>query len=140
MPNVIQTDFQGERSEDRLFALDAYFFAFFPWAVMNNIDFISEEWRTVRRTYRNARIYLASSITLCLYAAVIAEAQRRTNDNKELEAALVALMLDFVQLMRTLMGILQIDVFVSWSKHARECYYALISENGEKHRGEPRTT
>ena len=50
MMNVETGDFLRDHADNIWFVLGAYFFAFFPWAIMNNIDFISEKWRTCRRT------------------------------------------------------------------------------------------
>ncbi len=99
---------------------------------MNNVDFISEKWRTCRRTRNLARIHVASSIFPIIYVAVYAEAQRRDGDNKELGAALAALMFNVFQLMRTIMGIVQLNAFVAWCKDAVECMHALLGRDGEK--------
>ena len=101
---------------------------------MNNVDFISEKWRTCRRTRKLAHIHFASSILPIIYVAVYAEAQRRDEDYKEFGAALAALMFNVFQLMRTIMGIAQLNAFVAWCKHAVECLHALLGEdqkNGE---------
>ncbi len=63
--------------------------------------------------------------------AVYAEAQRRAEDNKELGAALAALMFNLFQLMRTIMGIVQLNAFVAWCKNAVECMRALSDKDGE---------
>ncbi len=54
-----------------------------------------------------------------------AEAQRRKEDNKEFAAALTALMFNIYQMMRTIMGWVQLNAFVAWCKHAVECIRAL---------------
>ncbi len=87
-----QIDIMAEHAYDRWFALGAYFFAFFSWSVMNNVDFTSEKWRACRRIRKLAHIHAASSILPIMYVAVYAEAQRRDGDNKELGAALEGLM------------------------------------------------
>ncbi len=115
----------AEISDNTLFVLGAYFFAFFPWTMMSNVDFISEKWRTVRRTRRLAWIHVVSSIFPVLYVATYAEAQRRANDSKELGAALAALMFNLFQLLRTIMGMAQLHAFVRWCKHAVQCIRAL---------------
>ncbi len=98
---------------------------------MNNVDFISEKWRTCRRTRKLAHIHAASSIFPIMYVAVYAEAQRRVDDNKELGAALAALMFNVFQLMRTIMGIVQLNAFVAWCKDAVECMGALLNKEDE---------
>ena len=112
---------------------------------MHNIDFISEKWRTCRRTRRLAHIHLASSIFPIIYVAVYAEAQRRDGDNKELGAALAALMFNVFQMMRTIMGLVQLNAFVAWCNHAVDCMNALqghicpVSEKKDgRGRDEPR--
>ncbi len=80
-----RTRLSERKCRQHLVCSRAYFFAFFPWAIMNNIDFISEKWRACRRTRKLARIHLASNIIPIIYVAVYAEAQRLPDDNKELE-------------------------------------------------------
>ena len=53
------------------------FFRLFPLGMMNNIDFISEKWRTCRRTRDLTRIHLAQYILPIIYLAVYAEVQRQ---------------------------------------------------------------
>ena len=125
METAAKTDYLKENAGNIWFVLGAYFFAFFPWMVMNNIDYISEKWRTCRRTRKLAHIHVASSILPIIYVAVYAEAQRRDGDSKELGAALSALMFNVFQLMRTIMGLVQLNAFVAWCKHAVECIDAL---------------
>ena len=127
-----QIDNLKDIAGNRWFVLGAYFFAFFPWMVMSNIDFISEKWRTCRRTRNLAYIHVASSIFPIIYVAVYAEAQRRDGDDKELGAALAALMFNVFQLMRTIMGILQLNAFVAWCKDGVLCMRALLGKDGEK--------
>ncbi len=98
---------------------------------MYNIDFISEKWRTCRRTRTLAYIHLAASIFPILYVAVYAEAQRRDEDNKELGAALAALLFNVFQLMRTVMGLVQLNAFVGWCEHAVKCMKALQGKGNE---------
>ncbi len=99
---------------------------------MHNIDFISEKWRTCRRTRKLAHIHIASSILPIIYVAVYAEAQRRDEDNKELGAALAALMFNVFQLMRTIMGLVQLNAFVAWCRHAVHCLESLKGEEDEE--------
>ncbi len=97
---------------------------------MNNVDFISEKWRTCCRTRNLGYIHVASSIFLIIYVAVYAEAQRRDGDEKELGAALAVLMFNVFQLLRTMMGFVQLNAFVAWCKHAVECMRALSGKDG----------
>ncbi len=131
METAIETDYLKAHASNIWFVLGAYLFAFFPWAVMNNVGFISEKWRTCRLTRKLARIHLASSILPIIYLAVYAEAQRRDGDNKELGAALAALMFNVFQLMRTIMGWVQLNAFVAWCKDAMECIRALEGDEYE---------
>ena len=119
-------------ADNTYFVLGAYFFAFFPWAVMHNIDFISEKWRTVRRTRTLSYAHVFSSVVPCLYVAVYAEAQRQKKDSKELGAAMAALMFNLIQLLRTLMGKMQLEAFVVWCKHAVESLRALLGADDER--------
>ncbi len=131
METATQRDYLKSNADNIWFVLGAYFFAFFPWAILNNIDFISEKWRTCRRTRNLARIQLVSYILPVIYVAVYAEAQRRKEDNKEFAAALTALMFNIYQMMRTIMGWVQLNAFVAWCKHAAECIRALEGDDHE---------
>ncbi len=142
MVNTETSDLLRDLADNIWFVLGAYFFAFFPWAIMHNIDFISEKWRKCSRTRILARIHLVSSIFPIIYVAVYAEAQRRAEENTEFGAALAALMFNVFQLLRTIMGIVQLNAFVAWCKDARECVRALSgidkagSENDRDSRAE----
>ncbi len=92
---------------------------------MHNIDFISEEWRTCGRTRKLGHIHIASSIFPTVIVALYAEAQRRDGDNKDLGAALAALLFYVFQLMRTVMGLVQLNAFIARCKDAVECIRAL---------------
>ncbi len=83
---------------------------------MRNLDFVSEKWRTCRRTRQLAHIHFTLSTLPIIYVAVYAEAQRRADDNKEFAAALEALMFNIFQL-----GWVQLNEFVAWCKDAVEC-------------------
>ncbi len=106
---------------------------------MSSIDFITSKWRTVRRTRRLAYIHLASSVFPIIYVATYAEAQRRAEDTKELGAALAALMFNLIQLLRTLMGIVQLNIFIRWCQHGVECIRALMGANEEEHEKDAKT-
>ncbi len=74
-------------ADDPWFILGAYFFAFFPWSVLNGLDYISEKWRTVRRTRNLARTHVVLTVFPMMYVATYAESQRRDGDYKEMAAA-----------------------------------------------------
>ncbi len=136
METATETDRLKALAGNIWFVLGAYFLAFFPWMIIHNIDFISEKWRTCRRTRKLAHYHLASSILPIIYVAVYAEAQRRDGDSKELGAALAALMFNVFQLMRTIMGWVQLNAFVAWCKDAVECIRALEEYDGLRWRPE----
>ncbi len=96
---------------------------------MSNIDFITEKWRTCRRTRNLANVHLFLSIVPMIYIAVYAEAQHRDQNNKELGAALVAILLNLFHLPRAIMGLVQLSPFVAWCKHANECM-GVLQTNG----------
>ena len=105
--------------------LGAYVFAFFPWGVMGNIDFITDKWRTIRLTRQLARIHIVSSVLPMVYVAAYAEAQRRANDSKEYGAALAAVCFNLIHLVRTNTGVIQVNAFVGWCKEIMEWMNAL---------------
>ncbi len=108
---------------------------FFPRAMLNSIDFISEKWRKCRRTRTLAYVHLAFSFLPMVYVAVYAEAQRRDEDYKEFGAAIAALMFNVYQAFRTVVGILQLNVFLAWCKDAVKCSRALLGRGGEDSEG-----
>ncbi len=114
METVAQPDYLKDNTDNILFVFGAYFCAFFPCMIMHESDFISEKWRTCRRTPTLAHRHIAASVFPMIYVAVYAEALRRAEDNKELGAALAALMFNLFQLMRSLMGLVQLNAFVVW--------------------------
>ena len=105
--------------------LGAYFFAFFPWAVMHNIDFISEKWRTVGRTRTLAYVHAIPSVVPCFHVSVYAETQRQNKYSEELGETTAALMFNMIQRLQTIMGMVEVEVFVEWCKDAMECCRAL---------------
>ncbi len=112
-------------ADSRPFVLGAYFCAFAPWGLINNIDFISEKWRTVKRTRQLARLHLLFAILPVFYVAAYAEAQRRAEDNKELGAALVALVFNVSHVLRTLFGNIQVAAFFRWASDLADCMRAI---------------
>ncbi len=112
----------------RPFVLGAYFCAFAPWGVISNIDFISEKWRTIRRTRKLVLCHLILSMLPVFYVAVYAEAQRRSNDSKELGAALVALFFNLSHFLRTLFGNMQVNAFLRWASDLADCMRAIRFE------------
>ena len=99
---------------------------------MHSIDFISEKWRTCRSCRNHAHVHLILSILPIIYIAKYAEAQRRDQDHKELGAALAALLFNLFQLMRTIMGLLQLNAFVAWCMHAEKCMNAVRGRDGQR--------
>ena len=63
---------------------------------------------------------------------VYAEAQHQNNDSKELGAATATVMFNVIQLLRTLMLIVQLEVFFMWCKHALECLRAKQGADEER--------
>ena len=98
--------------------------------VMHSIDFISEKWRTCSSTRNHAHVNLILSRLPIMYIAIYAEAQRKDQDHKELGAALAALLFNLFQLMRTIMGLVQLNAFVAWCKHAEKCMDAVRGKDG----------
>ncbi len=96
---------------------------------MKIFDFISEKWRTCRRTRHLAHIHVASSIVALTYITVYAEGQRRTGNNNELGAVLAAILFNIFHLMPTVPGILRPNAFVARCKDATECMRALSCRN-----------
>ena len=66
-----------------------------------------------------------------IYVAVYAEAQRQAQDEKDLDAALAALMFNLFQLLKTVMGKVQVDAFREWCKHEVKCIRALRGADEE---------
>ncbi len=114
-----------DTSRQHLVHYGGMFFRTFPWVFSNNFDFISEKWRTCRRTRNLAYIHVASSTVAILYLTLYAEVHRRVGNNKELGAALAAILFNVFLLMKTGIGILRLNAFVAWCKDTMECMHAL---------------
>ncbi len=131
MEAALQNGFLKRNADNIWFVLGAYFFAFYPWALMARVDFISGKLRTCRLTRQLARIYVASFIFPIIYVTVYAEAQRQANDYKEFGAAVAALMFNVFELLRAIMEIVQLNAFVAWCKDAVKCVGVLTDRGSD---------
>ena len=125
---AIPVDQLAEIADNPVFVLGAYFFAFAPWVLLSSIDFLSEKWRTVRRTRKLVRMHIVGSILPVFYVAVYADAQRRNGDFKEYGSALVALFFNLWHFIRTLFGNIQVDAYLKWANDLAKCMKALRFE------------
>lgn len=82
---------------------------------MQNVDFISEKWRTVRYTRHLGYVHLAFSIVPLPYIVFYAHLQQISSDYKEMMAAVVVILMALYHICRTIWGLLQLDAFYAWS-------------------------
>ena len=101
-------------SEHPAIIVAAYLVVIFPWGVIQNIDFISEKWRTVRHTRHLGYFHLALSIVPLPYIIFYAHLQRISSDFKEMMTAVVVILMAIYHTFRTIWGLLQLDAYKMW--------------------------
>lgn len=117
--------------------LSAYIAAFFPWTVLLTLDFISPTWRRVRDVRIAGYVNLIFAAIPALYIMFYIVLQAGFDD-KEMFAAIVALVLVLLHLARTLWGLWQLQIFATWASQsicalrALGIEYKLNSELNEK--------
>lgn len=89
----------------------AYLMDIFPWGVLYNFDFITEKWRTIRRTRNLARLHLTIAISPMPFIVFYAHLQLVSQDCKEMMAAVIGILMC---LYRTAWGLVQLDAFSRW--------------------------
>lgn len=99
----------------------AYFAAFFPWGVLQGLDFISPRWHKVRNIRRKGYFHLAVSIPPLGYVLFYSHVQRMSGDYKEMSAAIAAAVLTLIHILRTMWGLFQLQAFKAWCTRALMC-------------------
>lgn len=98
--------------------IPTYLVVFLPWAIIQTIDFISSEWKTVQQTRRQGRIHMFILILPVIILAVYIYFQNKANDYKEMSTAILAIIISMTQLMRTWWGLWQLEEFKKWAAQA----------------------
>ncbi len=102
-------------AENGAFVLFAYFLAFGIWTAASGNDFISSNWKTVRRTRRRGQMHVIFVFVPMIYMTVYIVAQQRNGDYQEMGAALLALAFAVLHLIRTVVGLWQLLIFKKWT-------------------------
>lgn len=89
--------------------IPAYLVVIFPWGIIQNIDFISDKWRTVRQTRHLGYVHLALSIIPLPFIVFYAHLQQISGDYKEMMASVVVILTAAYHISRTIWGLMQLD-------------------------------
>lgn len=92
----------------------AYLIVIFPWGITQNVDFISDKWRTIRHTLHLGYLHLAFSIVPLPYIIFYAHLQRISGDYKEMMTAVVVILMSIYHMKRTVWGLMQLNEYHTW--------------------------
>ncbi len=110
-------------ADDKRLVIAAYVCAFIPWGFLYASDFISANWRTVRKTRLLAALHLLISIppmSVVLFYSVVQDAN---GDYKEMMAAVLALVFSLYHVARTVFGLVQVRAFMKWCIETKGCMH-----------------
>lgn len=98
------------------FVSAVYLIVLLPWGFLYFHDFISDRWRGIGQTFRDGIIHIVIVSVPMPVIIVYIVLQRRlpSPDNKEMYAAITALVLSLYHLLRTLWGLQQLLRFRRW--------------------------
>ncbi|PXF41917.1 hypothetical protein BWQ96_08369 [Gracilariopsis chorda] len=121
--------------------IPAYVAAFMPWTAFSTKDFISDKWKTVRRTRTDGYINLLCSIIPAIYILFYATTQYTANDWQEGSAAIAALLFALLHGARSAWGLWQLYVFRTWCAESIDALEAMgitfiFSDKERRHRVE----
>ena len=94
----------------------AYLIVIFPWGMIQNIDFITEKWRTITHTRNLGYMHLAFCLAPLPYIVFYTHLQRISGDFKEMMTAVVVILMAIYHIFRTVWGLLQVDAYYVWCK------------------------
>lgn len=77
----------------------------FPWGIIQNVDFISEKWRTIAHTRHLGYLHLALTFIPLPYIMFYAHLQQISKEYKEMMAAVVVILMAIYHIMRTVFGL-----------------------------------
>lgn len=81
---------------------------------MNNVDFISDKWRTIRHTRHLGKVHFIFTIIPLPCIVFYAHLQRLSGDFKEMMTSVVVILMAIYHILRTSMGLMQLNAY-----HAR---------------------
>ena len=108
-------------ADDKRLVVAAYVCAFIPWGFLYASDFISANWRSVRKTRLLALLHLLISVPpmgVVLFYSVVQDAK---GDYKEMMAAILALVFSLYHVARTCVGLIQVQAFMKWCVEMKLC-------------------
>lgn len=108
-------------ADDKRLVVAAYVCAFIPWGFLYASDFISPNWRTVRKTRLLAALHLLVSVPPMSVVIFYSVVQNMKGDYKEMMAAILALVFSLYHVARTIFGLIQVHSFMRWCIEARCC-------------------
>jgi len=107
-------------AEDPAIVVVAYLIVIFPWGIMQNVDFISEKWRTITHTRHLGYLHLAFMLIPLPYIIFYAHLQRISSDYKEMMTAVVVILMCMYHVTRTVWGLIQLESYHVWCKDLAE--------------------
>lgn len=110
-----QTSVWISLAENGAFVLFAYFLVFGIWTLASGNDFISPNWKSVRRTRRLGQMHVLLVFLPMIYMVTYIIAQQKNGDYQEMGAALLALAFAVLHFIRTLVGLWQLHMFKKWA-------------------------
>lgn len=96
----------------------AYFCALLPLAAVYAVDFLTNDWKSIRDTRHRGHVHLAFSLPPLAVVVFYIHLQRLAKDYKEMTLAIVAAVLCIMHALGTLWGLVQLRAFKEWNMHA----------------------
>jgi len=117
-------------SDDPLFVIISYVFGFVTITIAAKYDFISSVWSDVRKTRIYGKCILIIALVSCVFLLryIVVQAKGPDPDYKEACAGFVALLVSFLNLFRSFMGLWQLYCFSHWAQTARTRLKTLLDD------------
>lgn len=103
----------------------AYFAALLPWSLLYLHDFISEQWKSIRRIRRAGYRHIVIVSLPLPYVMFYVLLQYRAGDYKEMSAAATSVAFSIWHISQTCWGLSQVSSFSQWAVRARSTLHAL---------------
>lgn len=102
-------------ADNVVIVLLAYIAAFLPWTIVSSTDFINSSWRPINILHRNAINNILFALIPAGYIIFYIVLQAKSQDFKEMFAAVVALLFSFLHAARSIMALFQLYSFRCWA-------------------------